>query len=185
MKTAIQSRPGTVLKIGNDLMLVLKYEMHRAGRGATNVKMRLKNLLQGNSVDRVFDGEEKFEDVSLDRSKFEFLYESAGTYAFMNQETYEQIELSEDNIGDMPLQNAMIELPPSPIKSDTFAMMNAIDAEANKDARIDSMQQGIVSDKTMTKAEAQTVQANANTLVRKELAVKQWFYEAMYFQRWR
>ncbi len=95
------------------------------------------------------------------------------------------IFVDEDNIGDMPLQNAMIELPQSPIKSDTFAMMNAIDAEANKDARIDSMQQGIVSDKTMTKAEAQTVQANANTLVRKELAVKQWFYEAMYFQRWR
>lgn len=40
------------------------------------------------------------EDVTLDRSKFEFLYESAGAYAFMDNETYEQIELSEDNIGD-------------------------------------------------------------------------------------
>lgn len=95
------------------------------------------------------------------------------------------IFVDEDNIGDMPLQNAMVELPQSPIKSDTFSMMNAIDVEANKDARIDAMQQWIVSDKTMTKAEAQTVQGNANTLLRKELAVKQWFYEAMYFQRWR
>ncbi len=101
MKTAFQARPGTVVKIGNDLMLVVKYEIHRGGRGATNIKMRLKNLLIGNSVDRVFDGEDKLEDIILDRSKFEFLYESGGDYAFMNQETYEQIELSEDNIGDM------------------------------------------------------------------------------------
>lgn len=76
MKTAFQARPGTVVKIGNDLMLVVKYEIHRGGRGATNIKMRLKNLLAGNSVDRVFDGEDKLEDVLLDRSKFEFLYES-------------------------------------------------------------------------------------------------------------
>jgi len=101
MKTAFQARPGTVVKIGNDLMLVVKYEIHRGGRGATNIKMRLKNLLAGNSVDRVFDGEDKLEDVLLDRSKFEFLYESGWDYAFMNQDTYEQIELSEDNIGDM------------------------------------------------------------------------------------
>lgn len=51
-------------------------------------------------MDRQFDGEEKMEDVTLERAKFEFLYESAGTYAFMNNTTYEQIELDEDNIGD-------------------------------------------------------------------------------------
>lgn len=100
MKTAMQSRPGTVLKIGNDLMLVVKFEMHRAGRGATNIKMRLKNLLQNSTLDRVFDAEEKMEDVTLDRSKFEYLYSSGDSYSFMSQETYEQIELSADDIGD-------------------------------------------------------------------------------------
>lgn len=100
MKTALQSRPGTVLKIGNDLMLVVKFEIHRGGRGATNIKMRLKNLIVGNTQDRVFDSEEKFDDITLSRVKFEYLYESAGTYAFMNQETYEQIELTEDDLGD-------------------------------------------------------------------------------------
>ena len=100
MKTAMQCRPGTVISIGSDLFLVLKFEIHRGGRGATNIKLRMKNLIQGNSVDRVFDSEEKMNDVVLDRFKFEYLYESAGSYSFMNQETYEQIELSEDNIGD-------------------------------------------------------------------------------------
>jgi elongation factor P len=100
MKTAMQSRVGTVLKVWNDLMLVLKFEIHRGGRGATNIKLRMKNLLQGNTVDRVFDSEDKMEDITLDRVKFEYLYESAGSYAFMNQETFEQIELTEDDIGD-------------------------------------------------------------------------------------
>ena len=77
MKTAMQSRVGTVIKIGNDLMLVLKFEINRGGRGATNIKLRMKNLLQGNSVDRMFDSEDKMEDITLERVKFEFLYESA------------------------------------------------------------------------------------------------------------
>lgn len=100
MKTAMQCRVGTVIKIGADLLLVLKFEIHRGGRGATNIKLRLKNLLQGNLVDRVFDSEEKMDDIVLSRVKFEYLYESAGSYAFMNQETFEQIELTEDDIGD-------------------------------------------------------------------------------------
>jgi len=100
MKTAMQCRVGTVVKIGNDLFVVLRFEMHRAGRGATNIKLRLKNLLQKGMADKIFDSEEKMDDVTLARSKFEFLYESAGMYAFMDQESFEQIELSEEDIGD-------------------------------------------------------------------------------------
>ncbi len=103
MKTALQARTGTVLRINNDLFLVVKHEMRRGWRGATNVMMRLKNLIQGNTSDRVVDSEEKFEDINLDRSKAEFLYEAAGTYAFMNQDTYETVELQADDIGDSAL----------------------------------------------------------------------------------
>jgi elongation factor P len=100
MKFAMQCRVGTVIKIGGDLLLVLKFELHRGGRGATNIKLRLKNLIQGNSIDKMFDSEDKLDDITLERVKFEFLYESAGSYAFMNQDTFEQIELTIDDIGD-------------------------------------------------------------------------------------
>jgi len=63
--------------------------------------MRLKNLENGSMSDRTFNGEDKMDDVTLDRAHFEFLYEAGGIYAFMNQETYEQIELDEETIGDM------------------------------------------------------------------------------------
>ncbi len=100
MKTALQCRPGTVIKIGKDLFIVLKFEIHRGGRGATNIKLRLKNLLMNSMADKVFDSEEKMDDIILDRSKFEYLYATGDSFAFMNQDTYEQIELSEDDIGD-------------------------------------------------------------------------------------
>ncbi len=100
MKTAMQARPGTVIKLNGELLMVVKHEMRRGGRGATNVMMRLKNLIIGNTVDRVVDSEEKFEDITLERAKAEFLYQSGDTFAFMNQDTYETVELHEDDVGD-------------------------------------------------------------------------------------
>jgi elongation factor P len=103
MKTALQARPGTVIKLNGELLLVVKHEMKRGGRGATNVAMRLKNLIQGNTNDRVMDSEEKLDDVMLERAKAEFLYKSGDTFAFMNQDTYETVELHEDDVGDASL----------------------------------------------------------------------------------
>lgn len=103
MITALKARPGTVLRIDNEIWLVVKHEMRRGGRGATNVMMRLKNLIQGNTSDRVMDSEEKLDDVILERAKAEYLYQSGDTYAFMNQDTYETVELHEDDVGDTAL----------------------------------------------------------------------------------
>jgi hypothetical protein len=93
--------------------------------------------------------------------------------------------VDEEAIGNNPIQNAMFELPQSQIKSDTFAMMDRIDAEANKDVKIDSLQAGLVPDKSMTKAEAQQIQANANLMVSLKNGIKSWYYQEFYFQRWR
>ncbi len=103
MLTALKARPGTVVRINGELLLVVRHEMKRGGRGATNVAVRLKNLIQGNSSDRVLDSEEKLEDVVLERAKAEYLYASGDSYAFMNQDTYETVELHADDVGDAAL----------------------------------------------------------------------------------
>lgn len=103
MLTALKARVGTVLKIDGGLFLVVKHEMRRGGRGATNVAMRLKNLMQNGMADKVMDSEEKLEDVVLERSKAEYLYSSGDTYSFMNQDTYETVELNEEDVGDAAL----------------------------------------------------------------------------------
>ena len=58
----------------------------------------------------------------------------------------------------------MVELPQSRISQDTFSMYSFLDSEANKATGVDQMQRGVVPDKSMTKAEAQQIQANANLL---------------------
>lgn len=94
------------------------------------------------------------------------------------------IFVDEDAIGNQPVQNAMFELPQSQIKTDTFTMMNFLDQEAKNDVKIDQLQAGVVPDKTMTKAESQTIQWNANAIVRTTESIKSWFYNEMFFQ-WR
>jgi translation elongation factor P/translation initiation factor 5A len=74
MITALKARTGTVLRRDGGLFLVVRHEMKRGGRGATNVAMRLKNILQNGMADVVMDSEEKLDDVILERAKAEFLY---------------------------------------------------------------------------------------------------------------
>ncbi|MDD2907653.1 MAG: elongation factor P [Candidatus Gracilibacteria bacterium] len=101
MKTAFETRPGCVVEIDGDLYFVTKWESHRGGRGATTVKMRLKNIGNGSMTDKVYSSDDKLDDVILERTVFEYLYNSSGVYVFMNSENYEQVELSEDDVGDM------------------------------------------------------------------------------------
>jgi hypothetical protein len=64
-------------------------------------------------------------------------------------------------------------------------MMSWLENEAKYDSKIDSLQQWIMPDKSMTKAEAQQIQANANMQLSLKNTIKQWFYRDYYFQRWR
>lgn len=93
--------------------------------------------------------------------------------------------IDEEAIGTQPIQNAMFELPQSQIKSDTFAMMDRLTNEANKDTKVDSMQSGLVPDKALTATEVQQIQANANNMLSLKNAIKSRYYQEFYFQRWR
>ena len=105
----------------------------------------------------------------------------------LQKKTFDQrlLFIDENEIGTQPIQNAMYELPQSQIKTDVWNMMSWLENEAKYDSKIDSLQQGIMPDKSMTKAEAQQLQANANMQLSLKNTIKQWFYRDYYFQRWR
>ena len=105
----------------------------------------------------------------------------------LQKKTFDQryLFIDENEIGTQPIQNAMYELPQSQIKTDVWNMMSWLENEAKYDSKIDSLQQGLIPDKTMTKAEAQQIQANANIQLSVKNTIKQWFYKDYYFQRWR
>lgn len=105
----------------------------------------------------------------------------------LQKKTFDQryLFIDENEIGTQPIQNAMYELPQSQIKTDVWNMMSWLDNESKYDSKIDSLQQWIMPDKSMTKAEAQQIQANANMQLSVKSTIKQWFYRDYYFQRWR
>lgn len=103
MKTAFYSKVGTVLKMNGHLYMVTRHALKTTLKGRGKgflVQLRMKDLIHGNMVEETLDSEDKVDDVTLERAKFEFLYEDQGNFAFMNQETYDQIELSAEDIGD-------------------------------------------------------------------------------------
>lgn len=105
----------------------------------------------------------------------------------LRKKTFDQryLFIDENEIWTQPIQNAMYELPQSQIKTDVWNMMSWLETEAKYDSKVDSLQQWLMPDKSMTKAEAQQIQANANMQLSVKNTVKQRFYRDYYFQRWR
>ena len=99
MKTAHEIRPGNVIMLDGSPWVVQKTETTRSGRNAAIVKMKLKNLLQDSSTETTFKGEDKMEDIILDRLDCTYSYFADPMYVFMDAE-YNQYDVEADNLGD-------------------------------------------------------------------------------------
>jgi elongation factor P len=100
MLAASQLRTGTVFMHGNDPMVVQRMLGNKTGRGSMVYRLRIKNIVTGQTMDAGFDSSEKFQEVDLDIHKVRLSYIDGDTYVFMDDETYEQFELTKDNLGD-------------------------------------------------------------------------------------
>ncbi|NLG16361.1 MAG: elongation factor P [Fibrobacter sp.] len=100
MKEAQDLRAGNTVKMGNDLLIILKAIYNKGARGASSVKMKMKNLSTGSVSETVYRASDKFDQVILEHKQMQFLYETNGFYTFMDQETYEQMDLNKDDLGD-------------------------------------------------------------------------------------
>jgi len=97
---ATQLRPGMVVKFNNDLFSVFKMEHRTPGnlRGFVQVKMR--NFKSGTMIEHRFSSEDKVEKASLDEQEMEYLYDDCFYIDFTNTETFEQMHLVKDLLGD-------------------------------------------------------------------------------------
>src|SRR5580704_17512647 len=100
MIAATQLRPGMVIKFNNELCLVFKMEHRTPGnlRGFVQVKMR--KLSSGTMMEHRFSSEDKVERAALDQQDMEYLYDDGEYFYFMNTETFEQMHLMKDLLGD-------------------------------------------------------------------------------------
>src|SRR6185437_7457340 len=100
MISATQLRPGMVIKFNNDLYSVFKMEHRTPGnlRGFVQVKMR--NFRSGTMIEHRFSSEDRVEKAQLDEIEMEYLYDDGEYFYFMNTETFEQMHLMKDLLGD-------------------------------------------------------------------------------------
>ena len=89
----------TILFEGN-IYTVLEFSHVKPGKGAAFVQAKLKNLRTGSIIEKRFNSGVKLEKAMINKVGMQFLYASGDTYNFMNMETYEQIELTKDQLGD-------------------------------------------------------------------------------------
>ena len=91
---------GMTILFEDNIYTVLEFSHVKPGKGAAFVQVKLKNLRTGSIVEKRFNSGVKLDKAMVEKKSMQFLYASGDTYNFMNMETYEQIELDKNQIGE-------------------------------------------------------------------------------------
>ncbi len=104
-------RPGMVIEHQGRLWRATKIQHTQPGKGGAYLQVELKDILDGTKLNERFRSSETVERAHLEQKRFQFLYEDGGMYTFMDIQTYDQVSLNQDLIGEEQvrfLQEGMI-----------------------------------------------------------------------------
>ena len=93
-------RTGTTVEIDGGAWQVVDFQHVKPGKGAAFVRAKLKNLKTGAVVERTFNAGEKVPKAHVENRPMQYLYENDGMYTFMDNETFDQIELTREQLGN-------------------------------------------------------------------------------------
>jgi elongation factor P len=100
MYTASDLRKGLRLKIDNEPYVITEFNFVKPGKGQALYRTKLKNMITGSQFERSFRSVDTFESADLREKKMQYLYKEEDKYCFMDNENFEQIYLTESQIGD-------------------------------------------------------------------------------------
>ncbi len=135
MATSNDIKNGTVLNLDGNLWTIIDFQHVKPGKGGAFVRTKMKNVLSGKVVDKTFNAGVKLEFETVDRRDMQYLYNDGTDYIFMDPDTFDQIPVSEQIMGDSKnylLENEkatigmhngspiFIELPPSVVLTVTY-----------------------------------------------------------------
>jgi elongation factor P len=92
---------GITLDLDGDLWNVVEFQHVKPGKGGAFVRTKLKNLLSGKVVERTFNAGVKVEVAMVEKRDMQFLYKEGADYVFMDNQTYDQIHVQGETVGDM------------------------------------------------------------------------------------
>ncbi|MBU0984469.1 MAG: elongation factor P [candidate division Zixibacteria bacterium] len=93
-------RKGLPIIVDDQPYYVVEYQHFKMGRGKANIRTKLKHIKTGSVVEKVFASNDSFKPPDIERRKMQYLYENGGEFAFMDSETFEQIAVPVDSLGD-------------------------------------------------------------------------------------
>ena len=100
MISAGDFRNGVTVEIDGNVCQIVEFQHVKPGKGAAFVRTKYKNIITGSVLEKSFRPTEKFPTARIERVDMQYLYSDGGLYYFMNVETFDQIGLTEDLVGD-------------------------------------------------------------------------------------
>lgn len=100
MLSVADLKKGTKLILDGDPYVVTSFDFVKPGKGQALYKCKMKNMINGTTLDRTYRSGESFEPAGMDERDMEYLYKEGDHYTFMDQESYEQVVMEEDAVGD-------------------------------------------------------------------------------------
>ena len=102
--TGNEISPGTLINFDGGLWIAVKTQKVKPGKGGAYNQVELKNVTNGTKLNQRFRSDEAVDEAYLDKKDFQFLYASGDMLTFMDMESYEQIELATDFVGEDQVQ---------------------------------------------------------------------------------
>lgn len=93
-------RKGITIELDGILYSILDYQHIKVGRGSAQIRLRLRDVRAGHTIEKTFQAGEKFSRARVERLPMQFMYSDGEFFHFMNTETYDQMQLSPDQVGD-------------------------------------------------------------------------------------
>ena len=100
MISAGDFRNGVTLEIDGNVVQIVEFQHVKPGKGAAFVRTKIKDVINGGVTEKTFRPTEKFPQARIDRKDMQYLYADGDLYNFMDAETYEQIAIGKDVVGD-------------------------------------------------------------------------------------
>lgn len=99
-KSAGEFRNGMTLEIDGKVCQVVEFMHVKPGKGAAFVRVKLRDIINGGVIETTFRPTESFDEAFIERKKMQYLYNDGELYYFMDNETFDQIAVSSEDVGD-------------------------------------------------------------------------------------
>ncbi|HET6420301.1 MAG TPA: elongation factor P [Geobacteraceae bacterium] len=106
-------RKGLKITLDGDPYVVIAFEFSKPGKGQALYRTKMRNMINGTILDRTYRSGETFEPARLEERVMQYLYKEDNNFCFMDNQTYEQISINEDLLGDTKyflIDNLMVEV---------------------------------------------------------------------------